>query len=88
VQGADPHAWFVGFAPAVPQPGQRQYAVAVIVENGGDLASEATGGAVSAPIARTMLEGLLTAQLPAPIPPGFGPVPPPPPASDAPTTGG
>jgi penicillin-binding protein A len=74
-EGVNPHAWFVGFAPAVPQPGQRQYAVAVIIENGGSLGSEATGGRIAAPVAKAMLEGLLTGQLPAPIPPGFGPVP-------------
>jgi peptidoglycan glycosyltransferase len=81
-EGAHPHAWFVGFAPAVPQPGQRQYVVAAIVENGGDLGSEATGGRVAAPIAKTMLEGLLTGQLPEPVAPGFGP--PPAPATTAP----
>jgi peptidoglycan glycosyltransferase len=65
-EGQNPHAWFVGFAPAVPQPGQRQYAVAVLIENGGSLGSEATGGRVAAPVAKAMLEGLLTGQLPTP----------------------
>jgi peptidoglycan glycosyltransferase len=51
-EGEPPHAWFVGFAPA-----QRPtIAVAVVVLNGGDLGSEATGGALSAPIARNVME--------------------------------
>lgn len=52
VEGADPHAWFMAFAP-VQDP---QLAVAVIVENGGTFGSEATGGAVAAPIAKTLME--------------------------------
>lgn len=52
VEGASPHAWFISFAPA----DDPQLAVAVIVENGGSLGSEATGGAVAAPIARQVLE--------------------------------
>lgn len=50
-----PHAWFTAFAPA----DDPQVAVAVIVENGGDLGSEATGGAVAAPIARAVIEAVL-----------------------------
>ncbi len=53
--GGAPHAWFVGFAPADAP----QYAIAVIVERGGDLGDEATGGRVAAPIARDMLAALL-----------------------------
>ena len=53
--GTAPHAWFIGFAP-VDDP---QVAVAVIVENGGSLGSEATGGAVAAPIARSVLRSVL-----------------------------
>ncbi|QIK84763.1 penicillin-binding protein 2 [Sanguibacter sp. HDW7] len=49
---AAPHAWFIGFAP-VDAP---KIAVAVVVENGGSMGSEATGGAVAAPIARKVLE--------------------------------
>ena len=52
VQGANPHTWFIAFAPA----NDPQLAVAVIVENGGTAGSEATGGAVAAPLAKTMLE--------------------------------
>lgn len=56
VDGADaPHAWFIGFAPAEAP----RYAIAVLVENGGDLGSEATGGAVAAPMARAVLSALL-----------------------------
>jgi len=53
--GVAPHAWFVAFAPA----DNPQIAVAVIVERGGDLASEATGGRVAAPIARSVIEAYL-----------------------------
>lgn len=52
VEGANPHAWFIAFAPAEDP----QLAVAVIVENGGTFGSEATGGAVAAPIAKKLLE--------------------------------
>jgi peptidoglycan glycosyltransferase len=50
-QNTDPHAWFVGFAPA----DNPVVAVAVIVENGGDIGSEATGGRVAAPIAKAVM---------------------------------
>jgi len=50
-QGTAPHAWFVGFAPAE----NPVVAVAVIVENGGSLGSEATGGKVAAPIAKKVM---------------------------------
>lgn len=49
--GGNPHAWFIGFAPA----DNPQYAVAVLVEQGGNFGSEATGGQVAAPIAARML---------------------------------
>ena len=52
---AAPHAWFVGFAPA----DDPQIAVAVIVENGGDLGSEGTGGAVAAPIGRAIMQAVI-----------------------------
>jgi peptidoglycan glycosyltransferase len=55
-QGCHPHAWFVAFAPAEAP----RYAVAVIVENGGSLSSEATGGKVAAPIAAQLLRFVLT----------------------------
>jgi penicillin-binding protein A len=53
--GGKPHAWFVCFAPA-----QRpRIAVAVVVLNGGNLGSEATGGQVAAPIAKAILQAAL-----------------------------
>jgi penicillin-binding protein A len=52
VEGESPHTWFISFAPA----DDPQLAVAVIVENGGTFGSEATGGAVAAPIAKAVLE--------------------------------
>jgi peptidoglycan glycosyltransferase len=51
VEGANPHTWFIAFAPA----DDPQIAIAVIVENGGSFGSEATGGAVAAPIARAVM---------------------------------
>ena len=50
--GTPPHAWFVGFAPAEDPV----VAVAVIVENGGSLGDEATGGKVAAPIAKAVMQ--------------------------------
>jgi peptidoglycan glycosyltransferase len=43
-----PHTWFISFTPDI--------AVAVIVEHGGTLKNEATGGKVSAPIAKAIME--------------------------------
>lgn len=60
--GTDPprsHAWIIGFA---GRPGQASsVAVAVIVE-GQAGASEQTGGRVAAPIARAVMQAILTAQ--------------------------
>ena len=53
--GAAPHAWFIGFAPAQDP----KVAVAVLVEDGGSLGSDATGGKVAAPIAREVLRAVL-----------------------------
>jgi len=50
-----PHAWFVAFAPAQ----HPSVAVAVLVEDGGSLGSDATGGAVAAPIARDVMCAVL-----------------------------
>jgi peptidoglycan glycosyltransferase len=55
VEGQAPHAWFIAFAPA----NAPKYAVAVIVENGGDFGNEATGGEVAAPVAKAVLQNLL-----------------------------
>jgi peptidoglycan glycosyltransferase len=49
--GGAPHAWFIAFAPA----NDPTIAVAVLVERGGNLGNEATGGAVAAPIAARMI---------------------------------
>ena len=55
--GADttPHAWFIAFAPAE----NPVVAVAVLVENGGALGSDATGGRVAAPIAAQVMKAVL-----------------------------
>lgn len=53
--GEDPHAWFTGFAPA----DDPQVAVAVIVERGGSMGSEATGGRIAAPIARAIMQAVM-----------------------------
>ena len=51
-EGEAPHAWFICFAPA----DHPRIAVAVVVENGGDVGNEATGGKLAAPIAKAVLE--------------------------------
>ena len=48
-EGADPHVWYVAFDPA------KDVAVAVVVKNGGNAGPSATGGRVSAPIGRAIL---------------------------------
>jgi peptidoglycan glycosyltransferase len=53
--GAAPHAWFTCFAPA----DDPKIAVAVVVEDGGKLGSEAFGGTVAAPIAKAVMEAVL-----------------------------
>ncbi|WP_402463830.1 peptidoglycan D,D-transpeptidase FtsI family protein [Isoptericola aurantiacus] len=55
VPDVPPHAWFTGFAPA----DDPQVAVAVFVEQGGSMGSEATGGRVAAPIAKAVIEAVL-----------------------------
>jgi penicillin-binding protein A len=54
-EDAPPHAWFIAFAPAEDPV----VAVAVLVERGGSLGSEATGGQVAAPIARQVIQEVL-----------------------------
>jgi peptidoglycan glycosyltransferase len=51
-EGENPHTWFISFAPA----NDPQIATAVIVENGGTAGSEATGGAVAAPVSKAVME--------------------------------
>jgi peptidoglycan glycosyltransferase len=53
-----PDCWYVAFAPA----NNPQVAVAVLVENGGDLGLKATGGAVAGPIGRAVIGAALTSQ--------------------------
>ncbi len=55
VPGEAPHAWFTAFAPAEAP----RVAVAVLVEHGGSLGNDATGGQVAAPIARAVIEAVL-----------------------------
>jgi penicillin-binding protein A len=54
-QGRNPHAWFIGFTGS----GDRQIAVAVVVEEGGNAGSEATGGRTAAPIARQVMQAYM-----------------------------
>lgn len=51
VEDEPPHAWFVAFAEGI--------AVAVVVENGGNLGNDATGGRVAGPIAKALVEEVL-----------------------------
>ena len=55
VEDEAPHAWFTAFAPAEAP----KVAVAVVVENGGSVGNEATGGKVAAPIAKAVIEAVL-----------------------------
>jgi len=55
IEGEPPHAWFVGFAEA----GDRQIAVAVVIENGGVSGSETTGGLAAAPVAQAVIRAYL-----------------------------
>ena len=56
VAGQEPHAWFVGFAPAK----RPRLVVAVVVENGG------WGGKVAGPVASAVLQAAFTPAPPAP----------------------
>lgn len=53
-EGEPPHVWFVAFGPGI--------AVAVVVENGGSLRSEATGGRVAGPIAKALVDKVVSAR--------------------------
>ena len=53
--GSAPHAWFAAFAPAQSP----RVAVAVLVEHGGSLGNDATGGQVAAPIAKAVIQAVL-----------------------------
>jgi penicillin-binding protein A len=54
-KGKPPHAWFTAFAPA----NDPKIAIAVVVEDGGDMGSEAVGGKLAAPIARRVIEAVM-----------------------------
>jgi peptidoglycan glycosyltransferase len=56
---APPHTWFTGFAPA----NDPQIAVAVFIKNGGQSGTEgaATGGDISAPVAKKVMQAYLDA---------------------------
>lgn len=53
--GAAPHAWFTGFAPA----DNPKIAVAVVVEDGGRAGNEAYGGSVAGPISAAVMKAAL-----------------------------
>jgi penicillin-binding protein A len=57
-EGRPPNAWFTAFAPAGDAQ-TPEIAVSVIVLDGGDLGSDATGGQVAAPIVRAVIEAYL-----------------------------
>ncbi|HSK35346.1 MAG TPA: penicillin-binding protein 2 [Actinomycetota bacterium] len=54
-EGRAPHAWFIGFT----ESGDRRIAVAVVVEEGGNVGSEITGGRTAAPIARQVMQAYI-----------------------------
>ena len=54
-EGQAPDVWFIGFAPA----NDPQVAIAVVVEDGGPLGADGTGGKVSAPIAAEVMRAFL-----------------------------
>jgi penicillin-binding protein A len=54
-RGKAPHAWFIGFT----ESGDRAIAVAVVVEEGGNAGSEATGGRTAAPIAKQVMQAYM-----------------------------
>ncbi|MEP6797873.1 MAG: penicillin-binding transpeptidase domain-containing protein, partial [Lapillicoccus sp.] len=54
--GKPPHAWFTSFAPA----NDPKIAIAVVVEDGGNAGSEAAGGLLGGPIAKAVMEAVLT----------------------------
>ncbi|NNF64328.1 MAG: penicillin-binding protein 2 [Acidimicrobiia bacterium] len=50
-----PHSWFIGFGPVQPEEGTSTIAFAIVVESGGTVGDEATGGSVAAPIAAQLM---------------------------------
>ena len=55
-EGAAPHAWFTAFAPAKDP----KVAVAVVVEDGGNAGSAASGGQSAGPIARAVMKAVIS----------------------------
>jgi len=55
VPGGAPDVWFIGFGPVDALPGEPRIAIAVLVEDGGSLGEDASGGSVAAPIAQKVL---------------------------------
>jgi len=51
VPNGAPHAWFTCFAPV----GDPEIAIAVVIENGGSMGNDATGGRIAAPVARELI---------------------------------
>ena len=54
--GLPPHAWFTAFAPA----DNPKIAIAVVVEDGGNAGEEAGGGRVAGPIAKAVMEAVIS----------------------------
>ncbi|RME48072.1 MAG: penicillin-binding protein 2 [Chloroflexi bacterium] len=54
-EDTEPHAWFIGWAQKAGDPDARTYAIAVIVENGGE------GSLVATPIAQQVLQAAVNA---------------------------
>ena len=54
-EAGPPHAWFTAFAPA----DDPQVAVAVVIEDGGGLGDEASGGRLAAPVAQKVMRAVL-----------------------------
>jgi peptidoglycan glycosyltransferase len=55
VPGGAPDVWFIGFGPVGAEPGEPRIALAVLVEDGGRLGEDGSGGSVAAPIAQAVL---------------------------------
>jgi penicillin-binding protein A len=68
-----PTVWFVGFAPAEDP----RVAVAVVVEEGGGVGDEATGGRIAAPIAQAVMAAVAMEPAEPPEPPEHRSEPPP-----------
>ena len=55
VPGGAPDVWFIGFGPVDPEPGEPRIVIAVLVEDGGSMGEDGSGGSVAAPIAQKVL---------------------------------